>query len=116
MIASLKGENERLSVKLLEGKDIGSSKTWEITLKKPAYKVVTGINSNCNLAKDYQETTQSGTKTIKFTVPGKGTIIPDYQICMLEIKMGQDTYHEHFATTDNICYGWAEIKWTPKSP
>jgi hypothetical protein len=113
-----KVKNERLSsVVLLENNNIENSKTWVITLD-PAYKVVTGDYSNCKSFGSYsnatfQETIQGGKKIIKFTMPPQDLIYPGHQICMLEIKKGTDTYHEHFATDKNLCYGWSEIKWTP---
>jgi hypothetical protein len=129
--------NDRLSVVLqqrlqLPSKVVSpppSTKWWRIRFNNPIDigNIHQDKNSSCYLVSDYPSNrktwinpnliiSKNGTLVdkIEFGMPPLGSVDKSgqHQICMWEIKMGQEIYHEHFVT-DDTCYGWIEVKVTP---
>ncbi len=120
--------NDRLSVQLIKDTThVINPFTWRIKFSKPV-KIVYDKSScyahpSTNFLNSYFKFSMnkgfplkgsflSSAAMLEFKMPPLNSIFPGEQICMLEIKMGNEIYHEHFATNDD-CYGWIELKVIP---
>jgi len=127
-----KKSNKRISVELT------GLQSWRITFENPAtIDIHKDLRSSCFqvahkiIVEDYstfppthrvefvetenkniQIFPRNGKTILEFSMPPFGEVFPGSQICMWSIKMGNDTYHEHFATNET-CYGWIEVLVTP---